>query len=89
MLKIKLKDIVKIQRLEMELFEIEDDDYVDYRSVRGKERAIYNRLEKITDDTEKQKEIRDCIYKNMWNNEGMTFKPICDALRNMGYEVME
>lgn len=87
-MKINLKDIIKIQYLEMELFEIEDDDYVDYRSVRGKEGAIYNILEKITDDTEKQKEIRDCIYKNMWNTEDNTFKPICDALRKLGYEVV-
>ncbi len=87
-MKINLKDIIKFQYLEMELFEIEDDDYVDYRSVRGKERAIYNRLEKIIDDKEKQKEIRDCIYKNMWNTEDNTFKPICDALRKRGYEVV-
>ncbi len=87
-MKINLKDIIKIQYLEMELFEIEDDDYVDYRSVRGKERAIYNRLEKITDDKEKQKEIRCVIYENMWNTEDDTFKPICDALRKRGYEVV-
>ena len=87
-MKIKLKDIIKIQYLEMELFEIEDDEYVDYRKVRGKERAIYNSLEKITDDKEKQKEIRDCVYKNMWNTEDTTFKPICDGLRQLGYEVV-
>ncbi len=88
-MKIKLKDIIEIQYLEMEIFEVEDDDYVDYRTVRGKERAIYNRLEKITDSKEKQREIRDCIYKNMWNIEDLSYKPICDGLRALGYEVIK
>ncbi len=39
MMKIDLKDIIKIQHLEMEIFEEEDNDYVDYRIVKNKERA--------------------------------------------------
>lgn len=38
-MKIELKDIIKIQHLEMEIFEEEDSDYVDYRVVSNKERA--------------------------------------------------
>ena len=87
-MKINLKDIIKIQHLEMEIFEEEDGFPVNSHIVINKEGAIYNILEKITDDTEKQKEIRDCIYKNMWNTEDNTFKPICDALRKLGYEVV-
>ena len=87
-MKINLKDIIKIQYLETEIFEEEDDFSVDNRIVINKERAIYNILEKITDDREKQKEIRCVIYENMWNTEDDTFKPICDALRKRGYEVV-
>ena len=87
-MKINLKDIIKIQHLEMEIFKEEDSYPVDYRVVRNKERAIYKRLENVTNDKNKQNEIRDCIYKNMWNQEDSTFKPICDSLRKLGYEVI-
>jgi len=87
-MKIKLKDIVKIQYKEMEIFEVEDDDYFDYRIVKNKERAIYNILNKITTNIEEQETIRKTIYKNMWNTEDFTYKPICDELRRFGYEVV-
>lgn len=87
-MKIKLKDIIKIQRLEMEIFEEEDGFPVDNRIIRNKERAIFNTLNKITMDWDKRAEIRDCIYKNMWNTEDLTYKPICDSLRKLGYEVI-
>ena len=87
-MKISLKDIIKIQYLEMEIFQEEDDFSVDNRIVINKERAIYNILENITEDRERQKEIRYIIYENMWNTEDNTFKPICNALRNLGYEVV-
>ena len=87
-MKINLNDIIEIQYLEMELFEEEDGFPVNSHIVINKERAIYNILEKITDDREKQKEIRCVIYENMWNTEDDTFKPICDALRKRGYEVV-
>lgn len=87
-MKVRLKDIAKIQRLEMEIFEEEDSFPVDNRIIKNKERAIYNILNKITMDWDKREEIRDCIYKNMFNQEDITFKPICDGLRALGYEVV-
>lgn len=87
-MKIRLKDIVKIQRLEMEIFEEEDGFPVDNRIIKNKEKAIFNTLNKITMDWDKRAEIRDCIYKNMFNTEDTTFKPICDGLRDLGYEVV-
>lgn len=87
-MKIRLKDIAKIQRLEMEIFEEEDSFPVDNRIIKNKERAIYNTLNKITMDWDKREKIRDCIYKNMFNQEDTTFKPICDGLRALGYEVV-
>ena len=88
MMKIRLKDIAKIQRLEMEIFEEEDQDFPDNRVIRNKERAIFNTFNKITMDWDKRAEIRDCIYDNMWNTEDLSYKPICDGLRALGYEVV-
>ena len=85
---IDLKDIIKIQHLEMEIFEEEDQDYPDNRIIRNKERAIFNILNKITVDVNKQYEIRDCIYKNMWNVDDLTYKPICNALRQLDYQIL-
>lgn len=87
-MKIRLKDIAKIQRLEMEIFEEEDGFPVDNRIIKNKEKAIFNTLNKITMDWDKREEIRNCIYDNMWNTEDTTFKPICDGLRALGYEVV-
>lgn len=87
-MKIRLKDIIKIQHLEMGIFEEEDSDYVDYRIVRNKERAIYRILAKITSNIEEQEKIRKCIYDGMWNFEDITFKPICDEIKKLGHEVI-
>ena len=32
-------------------FSLEDDDYIDYRAVRGKERALDNRIKKMSEMT--------------------------------------
>lgn len=88
MMKIDLKDIIKIQHLEMEIFEEEDNDYVDYRIVKNKERAIYRRLAKTSSSKEEQEKVRKCIYSGMWNQQDTTFKPICDEIRKLGYEVI-
>ena len=32
-------------------FSLEDDDYIDYRAVRGKERALNNRIKKMSEMT--------------------------------------
>lgn len=87
-MKIHLKDIIEIQYLEMEIFEEEDNDYVDYRIIRNKERAIYRRLAKTISSKEEQEKMRRCIYSEMWNQHDITFKPICDAIRKLGYEVV-
>lgn len=88
-MKIQLKDIAKIQRLEMEIYGEQDNDYCDGRVIANKERAIYNVLAKITADVGEQLKIRNCIYDNMWNTEDLTFKPICDALRQEGYQIIK
>lgn len=81
--------IVKIQAATIRLFEAEDDWYPDYRAVRANERAIQHWLDKITDDEDEQREILRVIERNNWNREDKTFKPICDGLRKLGYEIVE
>lgn len=87
-MKIDFKYIVQIQRLEIELFEALDDDYPDNRVVRAKERAIYNRLNKITDDVVLKEKIRLAIQQGNWNTKDNSYKPICDNLRELGFEII-
>ena len=87
-MKVDFKYIVQIQRLEVELFEALDDDYPDNRVVRAKERAIYNRLNKITDDVVLKEKIRLAIQQGNWNTKDNSYKPICDNLRELGFEII-
>lgn len=82
-----LRLIVQIQHYEMELFEALDEDYPDNRIVKAKEKAIYNRLNKITDDVVLKEKIRLCIQQNMQNMNDITFRPICNELRKLGLEI--
>lgn len=89
MKQIKAYYIMKIQAATIRLFEAEDDWHPDYRAVRNNERAIQHWLDKITDDEDEQREILRVIESNNWNWEDKTFKPICDGLRKLGYEIVE
>lgn len=86
-IKIKLRDLVKINHLQMEIFEEEDSDYVDGRVVRSKERAIDRILNKISPNKEVQRIVYTICNKHLFNTEDITFKPICDDLRSLGYEI--
>ncbi len=87
-LKIKLSDIMKIQRFEMAIFENDDGFPADYRGSIKREKIIYEILSKTTEDVDKQNEIRRVISDGMWNTNDFTFKPICDKLRALGYVVI-
>ena len=88
-MEIKLRDIAHVQRLLMEIFEYQDDDYGrDGRVVANKERGIEHTLSKITKDRKKQREIENTIYDGMWD-ENPTYKPICDRLRAKGYKIIK
>ena len=86
---IKLSIIAKIQRCTMRIFEAQDQDYPDCRVVASNERAIQHYLDNITSDGNEQSEILRAIEKENWNTKDYTFKPICDNLRALGYEVVE
>lgn len=85
---IELINIIKIQNWYMDIFYQEDDDYPNYRVISQKNRHIQRILNQITDNKEKQNEIYDTIIHYTWNNNDMTFKPICDALRKLGYIII-
>lgn len=86
---IKLYHIAKIQQATIRKFAAEDDFCPDYRAVRANERAIQQWLNKITSDKEEQRKILDIIEQENWNEKDITFKPICDRLRALGYEIVE
>lgn len=89
MKKIKLYHISKIQSATIRLFEAQDEDYPDGRTVKANERAIKYWLDKVTTDEAEQRKILDIIERQNWNTEDYTFKPICDELRALGYEILE
>ena len=86
---IKLYHIAKVQRATVRLFEAQDEDYPDGRVVKANERAIQHWLGKITDNKEEQRKILDIIERQNWNTTDVTYKPICDELRKLGYEILE
>ena len=87
-IKIKLKDIVKLQHLYIDIFSEEDEDYPDNRVINNKERAVQRILDRITDKKFNQIEIWKVIQIQSWDAADNTFKPICDRLRNLGYEII-
>ena len=87
-IKIELKDIKKLQHLYIDIFSEEDEDYPDRRVINNKERAVQRILDKITDKKFNQIEIWKVIQIKSWDTTDNTFKPICDRLRNLGYEII-
>lgn len=87
MKKIYAGHIVKIQAATIRKFAAEDCDFPDGRAIRANERAIQKWLDKITDDTDEQRQILDVIERGNWNMKDTTFKPIFDELRALGYEI--
>ena len=86
--KIELKDIIKLQHLYIEIFTEEDEDYPDGRVIRAKEKAVQRILDKITDNRFNKGEIWNVVQLKSWDNNDKTFKPICDRLRELGYEIV-
>ena len=80
--------IAKIQKLYVEIFEEEDCDCPDYRVIRPKENAIFKILNSFTKNREKQNEIYDIIIHNTWDTSDSSYKPICDGLREKGYNII-
>ena len=86
---IKMSYIVKLQHWYIEIFSEEDDDYPNYGRIALLNRNVERVLNKITDNQKRQKEIYDAIQQGSWDNEDKSYKPICDKLRKLGYEIIQ
>ena len=87
-IKIKLKDIQKLQHLYIDIFSEEDEDYPNRRIISNKERAAQRILDRITNQKFNQIEIWKVIQIKSWDDTDSTFKPICNRLRELGYEII-
>lgn len=87
-IRIELKDIKKLQCLYIDIFSEEDEDYPDNRVINNKERAVQRILDRITDKKFNQIEIWKVIQLKSWDATDNTFKPICNRLRELGYEII-
>lgn len=87
-IKIELKDIKKLQHLYIDIFSEEDEDYPDRRVINNKERAVQRILDKMTDKKFNQIEIWKVIQIKSWDTTDNTYRPICNRLRELGYEII-
>jgi hypothetical protein len=87
-IKIELKDIVKLQHLHIDIFTEEDEDYPNKKIISNKERAVQRILDKITDKRFNQIEIWKVIQVKSWDTTDDTYRPICNRLRELGYEII-
>lgn len=86
-----LKDKIYLRKLAFNAFDLyiekfclEDDDYIDYRAVRGKERALNNRIKKMSEITGVDEEK---IYDIVVNSLVLSTKKSLDNLRDIGIPV--
>lgn len=89
MLEIKLSDIIELQWLYVQIFDEEDAFPVDRRIVRKFKARQDKILNSITKEYELQYYILDVIEHGSWNREDITFKPICDKLREKGFDIIK
>lgn len=82
---IKLKDVLNIEKLAMEIFEEEDNDYVDRRKLVPKEKAINKILSNITNDIYTQNEIYRVLTKGIPFNVIVLY--LEEQLNSIGYGI--
>lgn len=83
--KIELRKLaIKCSKLENEIFDEEDSDYVDYRIIRNKERAIKSSIDKMSEISGIKADI---IYEIVYSNPLETWEDYFNKLRENGIEV--
>lgn len=87
-IKIEFKDIVRLQKLYVEIFEEEDNDYPDRRIIANKEKAVQRILDRIISDRFSQGEIWKVIQLKTWDATDCSYRPICNRLRELGYKII-
>lgn len=88
MKQIQAKDVKVINSLLVEIAELEEDEYVDRRRISPKARKIDRILKRITEDEKEQNAIYIAISEETFNMEDITFKPIIENLKKIGYEIV-
>ena len=88
MKQIQARDVKIINYLLVEIAELEQEEYIDRRSISPKEKKIDRILQKITADKEEQKAIYNAIDSETFNMSDTTFKPIVENLKALGYEIV-
>lgn len=84
-IKVELRRLaIRAQKLEIDIFNEEDSDFIDNRSVRNKERAIENIIKKISKLTDAPADrLRGLIYYDPFRTWGKYF----DQLRAVGVPI--
>ena len=83
--KIELRKLaIKCSKLENEIFDEEDSDYVDYRIIRNKERAIKSSIDKMSEISGIKSDI---IYEIVYSNPLETWEDYFNKLRENGIEI--
>ena len=83
--KIELRKLaIKCSKLENEIFDEEDSDYVDYRIIRNKERAIKSSIDKMSEISGIK---ADMVYEIVYSNLLETWEDYFNKLRENGIEI--
>ena len=74
--------INKIKKAKLNIFEAEDDDYPDYKTVRANERAIEHYLDKAGINDNKLRE--ELLYNIQWTNDNCV-----QVLEKLGWNIIK
>lgn len=84
---VKIIDLIKLLYGVANLFEAQDENYPDGRTVAARERAVGHYLGKITSSAEEQRKIREAAEHSLWALE--TLETLEKQMRELGYEIEE
>jgi len=90
-MEVKLSLIAKAQHAFLQLFEAEDDEHTDGRTVEARRRAYDHYVLQITngDKDELYRKTCEAIEGGTWHTNDYSYKPICDRLRKLGFTIVE
>lgn len=84
---VKRIDLEKLIYGVARVFEAQDDEYTDRRTMAARERAVCHYLGNITSSVEEQRKIRNAAEHCLWAWE--TVETLEKQMREMGYEIAE
>lgn len=84
---VKRSDLEKLVYGVARVFEAQDDEYTDRRTMAARERAVCHYLENITSSAEEQRKIREAAEHSLWACK--VGEALEKQMREMGYEIEE